>query len=173
MAPIPMLTALMDPRGRTNRKGLLVAAGLLLAAELVIGLWIWMTGRSFGDMMLWPIKALLLYMAVSAAVRRIHDIGLSAWRLLGAFLVLMVWSFGLAVTVMLNVSPEQMAPGQLGSTIVTIGIAVPMVGAMLWLHFAPGKPKPNEFGPVPTGLGFSESDEQPRSATRTAPVAAA
>jgi len=173
MAPVPMLTALMDPRGRTNRKGLLVAAGLLLAAELAIAFWIWMTGRSFGDILLWPIKAVLIYMAISAAVRRIHDIGLSAWRLFGAFLVLMVWSFGLAVTVILNVSPEQMAPGQLGSTIVTIGIAVPMVGAMLWLHFAPGKAKQNEFGPVPTGLGFSESEERPPSAMRAAPVGAA
>ncbi len=173
MSPLPMLTALIDPRGRTNRKGLLVAAGLLLAAELAIALWLWMTGRSFGDMLLWPIKALLIYMAVSAAVRRMHDIGISAWRLFWAFSALMAWSFGLAITVMLNVAPEQMAPGQIGTTIVTIGIAAPMVGAMLWLHFAPGKPKPNEFGPVPTGLGFSEGDEQPRSTARAAAGAAA
>lgn len=173
MSPLPMLTALMDPRGRTNRKGLLVAAGLLLAAEVAIASWIWMTDRSFGDVLLWPIKALLIYMAVSAAARRMHDIGLSAWRLFGAFLALMVWSFGLAITVMFNVTPEQMVPGQLGANIVTIGIAAPMVGAMLWLHFAPGKPKPNEFGPVPTGLGFSEGDEQRRSPTTSAAGAAA
>ncbi len=150
------LKAVADPRGRCNRKGLVIAAGMMLAVELIVASGLWASGRQLDDKAVLPIKALLIYLAFSAAAQRLHDVGRSAWNMAWAMLALIGWSVVLAVAVMLNMPPEQLAPGERGHLIVFAGVALPLVTALLWLHFAPGMSGANRFGPTPQGLGFAQ-----------------
>jgi uncharacterized membrane protein YhaH (DUF805 family) len=152
-----ILKALADPRGRCNRKGLVVAAAVMLSVEVIVALGLWTSARRLDDPAVLPLKVAMVYLAISAASQRLHDLGRSAWSILWALLALIGWSLVLAVAVMLNLPPEQLAPGERGHMIVFAGVAVPLVAALLWLHFAPGKTCANRFGPVPTGLGFARS----------------
>lgn len=152
--------SMLDPRGRCNRTGLIVAALIMLSVEAAVALGLLGAGRRLDDPAVLPLKAALVYLAVSAAAQRLHDLGRSAWGLLWAFLALIGWAVALAVVVMLNVSPEQMAVGETGHAIVLAGVAVPLLAMLLWLHFAPGMKGANRFGPAPAGLGFARAERQ-------------
>lgn len=151
----PLILSLIDPRGRCNRKGLLIAAAIMLVVEIVVGVGLWASERALDDPSVVAIKAALIYLAFSAAIQRLHDLGRSAWAMLWATLAMIVWSVVLAFAVMLQMPPEALEPGKLGFAIVFAGIALPMLGMLLWLHFAPGEPSPNKYGAIPSGLGFA------------------
>lgn len=151
------LLPMFDPRGRCNRKGLVIAAAVMLSVEVIVALGLWTSGRRLDDPAVLPLKAAMVYLAISAAAQRLHDLGRSAWVIVWALLGLIGWSVVLAVAVMLNLPPEQLAPGETGHMIVFAGVAVPLVAALLWLHFAPGMTCANRFGPVPKELGFARN----------------
>ncbi len=153
----PLILSLIDPRGRCNRKGLFVAAAIMLGAEIILGLGLWASERTLDDPLVVAIKAALIYLAFSAAIQRLHDLGRSAWAMLWASLAMLGWSLALAFAVVLQMPPDAMEPGKLGFAIVFGGIALPMLAMLLWLHFAPGEAKPNKYGPIPEGLGFARA----------------
>ncbi len=150
-----LILPLVDPRGRCNRKGLLIAAAIMLAVEVVVGLGLLASKRTLDDPLVVAIKAALIYLAFSAAIQRLHDLGRSAWNIAWASLAMIAWSVALAFAVVLQMPPEAMEPGHAGFAMVFGGIALPMLGMLLWLHFAPGEPEPNKYGAVPSGLGFA------------------
>lgn len=153
----PFLLALLDPRGRCNRKGLVLAALLMVAAEIVLGLAMWASGRMLDDPLVLTFKAALVYLAFSAASQRLHDLGRSALWIPVAMLALIAWAFALAVAAAFYLPPERMAPGETGFAIVFAGLVVPMLATLAWLHFAPGIPSANRFGPAPDRLGFARA----------------
>ncbi len=165
------LVSMLDPRGRCNRKGLLIAAIVMLSIDIAAGLGLWASGRRLDDPLVMPLKAALIYLAISAAAQRLHDLGHSAWAMLWAMLGLVGWSVVLGITVILQVPPEKMAVGETGHLIVLTGIALPLLGLLLWMHFAAGMTGANRFGPEPSGLGFSRRPSQPREVP--APIEAA
>lgn len=162
----PLLLSLFDPRGRCNRKGLFLAALLMLVVEVLLGVALWVSERPFSDPYVLVVKTVLIYMALSAAAQRLHDLGHSALCLLWASLALFSWAFVLGFIVVLQFPPEQLAAGQLGYSILFVGLLQPMLVMLLWLHFARGEEGPNRYGPVPDGLGFSRrpADELPIAA---------
>jgi len=151
----PLFLSLVDPRGRCNRKGLLMAAAIMLGVEVVAGLGMWASERTLDDPLVVAIKVALFYLAVSAAIQRLHDLGRSAWNMLWASLAMLVWSVVLAFAVVVQMPPDQMEPGKLGFAVVFAGIALPMLAMLLWLHFAPGESKSNRYGAIPGALGFA------------------
>ncbi len=154
-----VLVSLIDPRGRCNRKGLLVTALVLLAAEIVMAGTVWLAGFPVDHPALLIAKAALLWIAVAAASQRLHDLGRSAWSILWAMLALFVWSFASALTATIVLGPDEIVPGTPGFWLIFAAIAAPMLTVLFWLHFAPGQAQPNRYGPQPSGLGFSRPQQ--------------
>ena len=79
----------------------------------------------------------------------------TAKALAGALIGLFAGGLALSFGLLQFMSHESLQPGGSAFLIVTTAITLPMLGMMLWLHFAPGEARANRFGPVPEGLGFA------------------
>lgn len=147
--------ALFDPRGRCNRKGLLVVALGMLVAEIIVGVVVLCGAVGLDHPAMVASKAVLMLAAVSAAAQRLHDTGRTAWWIAGALIGLFAGGLALSFGLLQFMSLESLQPGGSAFLIVTTAITLPMLAMMLWLHFAPGEARANRFGPVPEGLGFA------------------
>lgn len=146
---------LFDPRGRCNRKGLLMVACVLLATQVLMGLALWQTGVGFDGAAALVLKLGFFWLALAAAAKRLHDCGLSARWILWSTLILITWCFVLATTLAIAYGPEALIPGSTPFNLALAGMITPIFAATLWLHFAPGEAQANKYGPVPAGLGAS------------------
>lgn len=165
--------ALLDPRGRCNRKGLLVAAMILLAVEALAGLGLLVSGRGLLDPIALAVKGIVLWAAIAAAAQRLHDIGRTAWMLLWGMLAWIALAFVAGIAVALVLPPEKLAIGQPGFLVVLAATTLPAMAALLWLHLAAGEPRANRYGPMPDGLGFSRHRDRARDAGSEAVATAA
>ena len=165
-ARVPLMTlaslpiTLFDPRGRCNRKGLLTVSAGMLAAEIVAGAAIWLGLLSFEDPAMVAVKAVLMLAAISAAAQRLHDTGRSAWWIVSAFIGLFAGGLALCFGLLQFMPIASMQPGGSVFLIVTVAITIPMLAMMMWLHFAPGDPRANRYGPLPAGLGFARRERR-------------
>lgn len=157
--------SLVDPRGRCNRTGLLVAAVGLMAAQGAMALVEAGLGTAAAPLLL-PVKLLVLWVAFAATARRLHDIGRSAWMMLAAMGGFIVWSIVVAVALVLTVGGKVLVPASPWFWVSFAISMAPMFAATLWLHLAPGTPGPNAYGPVPDGLGVAAppATDQPQPA---------
>ena len=146
---------MLDPRGRCNRKGLLIVAGLLLAAEIVVGLALWLAGVDLEGGGVLAIKAVCVWLAVCAGSKRLHDLNLSAWWMLGMLAISILATFALVVAMMVVLGPEALQPGTAWYFAALAGSMMPILAATLWLHFRKGQPGVNRFGAEPRGIGFA------------------
>lgn len=168
-----LIVSMMDPRGRCDRRGLLLAALVMLGVEVAMLLGLWATGGSLSHPVLFPIKAGLIYLAISAAIQRLHDLGHSGWALLWAAIGLMAWAAVLAIGAISQLPPERLVPGEIGHVIVFGGTLVPLLAGLLWLHFSPGQAGSNDYGPAPGSFGFARAvDGTAATPTSTASAAA-
>lgn len=150
-----LFLSMLDPRGRCNRRGLLLAAVTMLTIEAVALLGLWYAGLGLDTPVAMAIKAGVIYLAIAATIQRLHDLGQSAWNLVWAALALIAWSVLLGLAVLMTIPAGQAGPGDLEQAIVFTGLAMPMLSMLLWLHFAPGESGANRFGPEPDWLGFA------------------
>lgn len=164
-----LIISLVDPRGRCNRRGLLIAALLMLGVEAVMGMLMWLTGRGLDDPLMTPTKIAVLYLAFAASSQRLHDLGKSSIRIAWAMAALIAWAVAVCIATMLSLPPDRMAPGETGFLIVSLATMLPMLVMLLWLHLGRGEPGPNRYGPVPTGWGFA----RPHGRTRPVPAGTA
>lgn len=155
---------MFDPRGRCDRKGLLVIALVLLVLQALAGLLYWLGIVQDGGPAMRIAEVMLVLMAFAATSKRLHDIGLSAWWLLAGLGGMIVWSVVLAVALVLSVGATALQPGSSGFATAIAGTMLPAFVVTLWLHLAKGEAGDNRFGPAPELLGFS---------ARPRPVAAA
>jgi uncharacterized membrane protein YhaH (DUF805 family) len=141
-------TLLLDPRGRTSRSGLLASASLMLGVEavLIMGL----AGQSDSlPVYLWPMKALALWLGTIGLIKRLHDVGRSAWWVLAGMAGLCIWCAVVAVVVGLSLGSGAFLPGSTGYLVMLGLVMLPAIGVTFWLHLEPGDPFPNRFGPPP------------------------
>lgn len=150
-----ILQTFFSPRGRVNRKGMLVVAGMLVVVETVGASLIWIGGVDPSSPLINALKAFFLWIAVSAVCKRLHDMGLSAWRLPTALALQVAWTAVLATTMFVSLGVEQMQPDSEGYRMMLAGCAAPIIAAALWLHLSAGESDLNSYGPAPDGLGFS------------------
>jgi uncharacterized membrane protein YhaH (DUF805 family) len=144
-AQIPGL--LLDPRGRMNRGQLLLAAAVMLAVE--IGLLAALRPDGSLPAVVWPLKALSLWVGGVAIVKRLHDVGLSGWWLPAGAAGMCMWAAVLGVALALTGGLDALRPGGLGYLLLLAALMIPALGATLWLHFAAGEPGMNRFGAPP------------------------
>jgi len=158
---MPQSTTLLywiDPRGRCNRKGLAKIALVVLAVQAVLAIGVWQVGidlRSSGLMLL---NLGFVWLATTAVIKRLHDLGLSGWWIIGALFGFLVWSMGLSLVAMTAWGAEALLPGSAHFTVcVALNIAL-VIAVTLWLHLAKGDAGDNAYGPVPGTEGFSGPD---------------
>lgn len=153
--PLQLGLELLDPRGRCNRKGLLIVATAMLAVELCFAAAFWGLGLSFGGGFAAVFKALFLWLGICACAKRLHDLDRSAGWLGWGFLGFIVWSAVVGFGAAFTLGIEALMPRD-PRYLAVCGVAMaPMVAGMLWLHFAKGCDGPNRFGPAPDASGFS------------------
>lgn len=145
---LPSLGNALDPRGRADRRELLVIAILLLGAEAWLVLLAALTGEEWPTVAI-ATKVLILLVGGVTIIRRLHDCGLKAWWLPAAFLFTLIWTFAACGAAVLIGGFDVLEPGTLGYTILLGTAMLPPLAATLWLHFAPGDATANAYGPVP------------------------
>src|SRR5262245_15451684 len=144
-----------DPRDRCNRKGLLLAAAILLTLQVVIGLALTAAGIDLASPMLLPIDVAFCWVAFALIAKRLHDLGRSAWWIPAAVLIWLIAIVCLAGAIVLSGDPDMLAPGTTGYWVTFATMLMPLLVAAIWLHVTPGNAGSNRFGPEPTAHGFS------------------
>jgi uncharacterized membrane protein YhaH (DUF805 family) len=155
---VTILKHASSPRGRADRRGLFIIAVGFLVAQLLLGAVLHAVGYQptlfVGILLNLPV----LWIGFTTTVKRLHDVGRTAWMipaaigfwLVGTFVIGSVIATALAVKFGTAVLA---APAFVGFMFLLI--ALPAFGGLLWLHTAPGQPGPNAYG-SPTGdLGFT------------------
>jgi len=167
----------IDPRGRCNRKGLLILMLVTLLLQALLGAAVFGAGVSFAGPVALVVKLVFVWIAISATIQRLHDVGHSGWWLLaalvGIFVWLAIWGGVVPIMVAMSYGAQHI---QLYSPVffaILLIAYIPVVSGGLWLHFRKGQDRPNRFGPVPTGHGFARRNaERSASHSKTSPVAA-
>jgi uncharacterized membrane protein YhaH (DUF805 family) len=145
----------LDPRGRCSRKGLLLAAGVLLALQVVVALALWGAGLDLASPLLLPLDVAFCWVAFALISKRLHDLGRSAWWIPAAVLIWLVAIICLAGAIVLSGDPDMLAPGTTSYWITFAAMLMPLLVAAIWLHSTAGNEGSNRFGPEPTSHGFS------------------
>lgn len=162
-APHPIHSAahaaveLLTPAGRCDRKGLLIAAVLLLVGQAAMAGAMVIADLPHDHPVTIGTTGVLLWLSTTAVAKRLHDLSLSAWRLMWAAIAVVVWSAIVGVVAFFTIGPAAVEPGQPGTLIVMAATVLPVFAATLWLHLKPGVPGDNAYGPEPGSTGFSRA----------------
>ena len=152
---------LIDPRGRCDRKGLLVLAVLLLVLQAALALAQLIGGFDLESTAGTAAKAVFLYMACAATGKRLHDTGRTAWWILGVIAAVVIWTIGLSIAAALSLGPDALEPDGFWSMAILTATCLPVLGLLMWLHVAKGQTCPNRYGPVPRGWGLPRHRQEP------------
>jgi len=144
-----------DPRGRCNRKGLLLAAAILLALQVAMALVLWSAGFDLDSPLVQPFNLAFCWVAFALICKRLHDLGRSAWWIPAAVLIWLIAIISLAGAIVLSGDPDLLAPGITVYWIAVAAMLFPLLAAALWLHTARGDTGGTRFGPEPATHGFS------------------
>lgn len=173
MSPVHYLNhvlAVADPRGRCNRTALLSVALTLLALQATCYLVHQVTTSAAVHMAATLVEILCLWVATSAAIKRLHDLSLSGWWIPISVGALFVWTMCVAFACYVMFGDSVAEPGTPGFlAYIAIVMFWPLV-ATVWLHFARGEAGPNRYGPEPdeSGLSFPEPDAAGATAEQAA-----
>ena len=146
---------IFDPRGRADRRGLAIAAIVLLIAQTFAFAAMTALETDLNSGHAYVIHSLFAGVALVAVVKRMHDFGRGAGIVAAAFGALVVWSFALTAAVITVLGEDSFMPGGPALPISLTGMALPVLAAALWLHVKKGHVGDNRFGPAPGPSGFS------------------
>lgn len=146
-----------DPRGRCNRKALLGVALALLATQAVTFLVHASTGNIAVHIAATAIELACIWIATSAAIKRLHDLDLSGWWVPGFLFALFVWTLIVSFASFLTFGESVAIIGSTEFMIHTAIVTALPLAATVWLHFAKGVEGPNKYGPEPDESGLSAS----------------
>jgi uncharacterized membrane protein YhaH (DUF805 family) len=153
--PSTSVLQVLDPRGRCSRKGLLLAAGVLLTAQAAVALALWGAGLDLGSGIGMVASAAFCWIGFALISKRLHDLGRSSWWIAGALLVWLVAIVCLAGAIALMGDPDLLAPDTTSYWLTLAAMLLPLLAAALWLHTARGDESSNYYGPEPVEHGFS------------------
>lgn len=146
---------LFDWRGRSSRKGFLIASGAILGVEIFGAILIHIGGLSADSAMIVILKAALLWMCGVALAKRLHDIGYSAFWIIGAAAACAGWAAIFVPAFLAFAGLDAIQPGSAGNMILNAGAMAPALASMLWLQLAAGHDGANIHGLAPDESGFS------------------
>ena len=118
---------LFDPRGRVDRKGLALLAAVLIGAQSGVYGALFATGWHLpvgADVL---INAVFVWISYAAVAKRLHDLGVSAARLVWATLGLVVFSLAVAFTVIFLLGEDAVMPGAIGYLLVAASVFLPVI----------------------------------------------
>ncbi|MBU2583593.1 MAG: DUF805 domain-containing protein [Alphaproteobacteria bacterium] len=144
-----------DPRGRCNRKALLTIAVALLATQSVTCLIHATIENMAAQIAATAVELACIWVATSAAIKRLHDMGQSGWWVPGFFLALLVWTLLVSFGSFLAFGDAVTSIGSTEFMIHTAIVTALPFAVTIWLHFASGDKGPNRYGPEPDETGIS------------------
>jgi uncharacterized membrane protein YhaH (DUF805 family) len=150
--------AFFNPEGRSDRRGLLIAAGVLFVLQGLALIYLTAFERPLTGVTATGLHVGFLWLAFVAMSKRLHDIGLSAWWVGKALAATVLSTVVLAVILMLFLPKSSFDPGGIGYLVTVIGNMAPIVAMTLWAHCKRGQDIVNQYGPVPGRSGFSFPD---------------
>lgn len=146
------LPSLFSFAGRSNRAGFLAAALGIGALQLAGGaalLALPQTARGVAEVVL---GGALTWMLFAALVKRLHDIGRSAWSLVaGVALTFAGTLLAAFIGVALYPLERLLVPSAELAVVLMIASAVPLA-LLTWLHAVPGDDGINAYGAPPVSL---------------------
>jgi uncharacterized membrane protein YhaH (DUF805 family) len=132
-----------------------MVAGLLLGVEIVVGMALWLAGADLEGGFVAGLKLICVWFAICAGSKRLHDMNLRAWWMLGTLAITTLWTLILVVALFVTIGETALEPGTKWYMLALAGSATPILAATLWLHFRKGAPGINRFGAAPSGIGFA------------------
>ncbi len=166
MPAVTILKAIVDPRGRADRRGFLITmtvGGMFAQATMLFA-----PSEGTGSI---AFMAVALWLCAVPCQRRLHDLSLSGWLVFAVLPLLFIWS----VVASLLVGAAAFAVG--GATLAALEtggplhlalvalIAAPLLTVGAWLSLARGTAGSNVYGPAPGAFGLSEGhDHRPAMA---------
>jgi uncharacterized membrane protein YhaH (DUF805 family) len=171
----PILREIADPRGRCNRKAFLTIALAFLAVQFAVAGVFWLFGIETDNSTNLLLNAPILWIGSTVCFKRLHDVGLSGWWLPGSFVVWVTTMLISLALISIALAENALDPGQPAYYIAVAAIALPVFGALVWLHTASSAETANRYGPVagPTGLSMPEQKIAAAAAVATMEVPAA
>lgn len=163
----------LDPRGRCNRRGLFRISRGIAAIELALLAAAWCTGAGLDGPAITLLKVFCVWVTFASASKRMHDLGLSAWRLLAGVAALLAWLLLLTTVLTIVGGPAAVDPESPQLKYAVAGVVLPVLATIIWLHFAPGQAEANIYGPAPSAAGAALSPLQARLVERLKPLAGA
>ena len=155
LAFLSHLYLVADPRGRVNRKGLLGVAIALLSVQALAILGHWLETSQILHFVIAVFEVGSLWIATSAAIKRLHDLGYSGWWVPGSILALFVWTLVACFATLLTFGEAVANVGSPGFMVYASAVMFWPLAATFWLHFAPGENGANRYGPEPDETGIS------------------
>jgi uncharacterized membrane protein YhaH (DUF805 family) len=141
---------LADPRGRYDRVDFIWAAIALIAAQAAFALGLWVTNASFMGWRGAVANVVFGWLGYCAICKRLHDLGRSAWWLLGHVTAWLLVALVAALIVALAVGPDALEGGTPTFWATFAVLMLPPAGFAVWLHVAAGEPLANRYGAAPT-----------------------
>ena len=154
---VMVLMAALSPRGRCNRLGMLLVSQCVASIEIGLFFGFLAAGWTAQGAAVELLKLCCLWLSFASFSKRLHDLGHSAWWLIGGAASLTLWLVFLTGAFAILGGPGALNPGSPLTNAIVIPVVLPVVGVILWLHLSPGQTEENIFGPVPTVLGFSRA----------------
>lgn len=151
-----------DPRGRCNRKALLAVALALLITQAATFLVHASTESAAAHIAATAIEMACIWIATSAAIKRLHDLDLSGWWVPGFLLALFVWTLLVSFASFLTFGASVAVIGSTEFMIHTAVVTTLPLAATIWLHYAKGVEGSNRYGPEPDGTGLSKMQPKPQ-----------
>lgn len=133
ISAIQIIRKLFDPRGRADRMDMLVAAAIVLCVEVSAALFVGEEG-----VLAFVMKVIAVWIGVAVTAKRLRDMGLSAWWLVGGAGVLCIWTAFVAFGFLIFVGPAELGQGSFAMLAFLGLVMMPAIGAALWLHLAEG-----------------------------------
>ena len=145
----------IDPRGRTDRTGLIKLALLCFALEALLSAAVFAAGSGPGAIPETVIHSLAAWIGIAGTSKRLHDAGRSMWWCVGFLALWFGWTSVVCVAAVVLFGPDAVATRADIVVMVTAVSFVPALAAALWLQLARGEPTTNRYGVVPGRTGFS------------------
>jgi uncharacterized membrane protein YhaH (DUF805 family) len=142
---VKILTSLFLPTGRGSRPEMLLAAVVMLTAEALL----MALGAQLNGYVAMAIKGIVLWIGMVVTIRRLHDLGHSAWWVLSGAAFLCMWGTLILLSGLFFLGREVLIPGSIFHLVILSLTLLPALGMALWLHLAPGEPHRNRYG-LPT-----------------------
>ncbi len=164
MPSLNLILAIADPRGRVNRKALLGIALSLIAIQTVAFAVQFLTTSAVIQFTAAVVKLACLWLATSAAIKRLHDLGLTGWWVPAGVLILFVWTLIAAFVSFLVYGDAVGVPGTFEFGVYAAAVMSWPLAVTVWLHYARGEAGANRYGPAPDENGLSHPSDAPTRA---------